>query len=73
MAQFDRLTVLNTVVEVGLVPIFYHADPDIASRIVAALAAGGARVVEFTLRGDFAHEVFGQYEPKRKRGQELPT
>lgn len=60
MAQFDRLTVLNTVIDIGLVPIFYHSDPDIAAGVVAALAAGGARVVEYTHRGDFAPEVFGQ-------------
>ena len=58
MAQFYRLTVLNTVVDIGLVPIFYHADPGIAGRIVAALATGGVRVVEFTHRGAFVHEAF---------------
>ena len=45
-------------VETGLVPVFYHADVEIAKKIVAACAAGGAKVVEFTNRGDFAYEVF---------------
>jgi 2-dehydro-3-deoxyphosphogluconate aldolase / (4S)-4-hydroxy-2-oxoglutarate aldolase len=60
MARFDRLAVLNTVVEVGLVPVFYHRDVAIARQITAACAAGGARVVEFTNRGDRAWNVFTQ-------------
>lgn len=58
MARFDRLTVLNTMLEVGLVPVFYHGDVEVAHRIVEACADGGARVVEFTNRGDQALEVF---------------
>jgi 2-dehydro-3-deoxyphosphogluconate aldolase/(4S)-4-hydroxy-2-oxoglutarate aldolase len=58
MARFDRLTVLNTIFEIGLVPVFYHADPEVAKQIVAACARGGAKVVEFTNRGDRAWSVF---------------
>ncbi|MBN1659894.1 MAG: bifunctional 4-hydroxy-2-oxoglutarate aldolase/2-dehydro-3-deoxy-phosphogluconate aldolase [Anaerolineae bacterium] len=58
MARFDRLAVLNALVESGLVPVFYHADREVAMRIVAACAAGGARAVEFTNRGDRAWQVF---------------
>jgi 2-dehydro-3-deoxyphosphogluconate aldolase/(4S)-4-hydroxy-2-oxoglutarate aldolase len=58
MARFSRLEVLNTIVETGLVPVFYHADVQVAKRVAGACAAGGARVVEFTNRGDFAPEVF---------------
>jgi len=58
MARFDRMTVLNRIMELGLVPVFYHADVEIAAKIVAACAAGGATVVEFTNRGDFAPQVF---------------
>jgi 2-dehydro-3-deoxyphosphogluconate aldolase/(4S)-4-hydroxy-2-oxoglutarate aldolase len=60
MARFDRLTVLNAVVETGLVPVFYHADLEVAKQIVAACARGGAQVVEFTNRGDRAWQVFTQ-------------
>jgi 2-dehydro-3-deoxyphosphogluconate aldolase/(4S)-4-hydroxy-2-oxoglutarate aldolase len=60
MARFDRLTVLNAVVELGLVPVFYQRDLEVARHIVAACAAGGARVVEFTNRGDRAWHVFTQ-------------
>lgn len=60
MARFSRLEVLNTILELGLVPVFYHKDVEVAKRVVSACAAGGARVVEFTNRGDFAVQVFGE-------------
>lgn len=58
MARYTRLQVLNAMVETGLVPVFYHADVDTAIKIVDACAAGGAKLVEFTNRGDLAYEVF---------------
>ena len=58
MARFRRLQVLNTIVEIGLVPVFYHPDVEVAKNVAVACASGGARVVEFTNRGDFAPEVF---------------
>lgn len=58
MARFDRMQVLNSILDLGLVPVFYNPDLDTAIQIVAACARGGARVVEFTNRGDLAHEVF---------------
>jgi 2-dehydro-3-deoxyphosphogluconate aldolase/(4S)-4-hydroxy-2-oxoglutarate aldolase len=58
MAQFSRLQVLNTILEDGLVPVFYHADLPTAIQIAEACAAGGCRCLEFTNRGDFALEVF---------------
>ena len=58
MARFDRLTVLNKMIDLGLVPVFYNGDVEVAKKIVAACAAGGAQVVEFTNRGDFAPQVF---------------
>jgi len=58
MARFTRLDVLNTMVNTGLVPVFYHGDVETAKKIVQACAAGGTRCVEFTNRGDFAPFVF---------------
>ena len=58
MARFDRLTVLNRILDLGLVPVFYNKDVEVAKKIVAACAAGGAQVVEFTNRGDFAPQVY---------------
>jgi 2-dehydro-3-deoxyphosphogluconate aldolase/(4S)-4-hydroxy-2-oxoglutarate aldolase len=58
MARHSRLKVLNTAIETGLVPIFYIADVKVAKNVAKACAAGGATVLEFTNRGDFAPEVF---------------
>jgi len=58
MARFKRLEVLNEMVRLGLVPVFYHGDLEVAKQTVAACAAGGARVVEFTNRGDNAYRIF---------------
>ena len=60
MAQFTRMETLNTIYRDGLVPVFYHADVEVAKKVVDAVAAGGSRVLEFTNRGDFAYEVFAQ-------------
>lgn len=58
MPKHDRLTVLSTMVEDGLVPVFYHPDIEVAKRILGACLAGGVHCVEFTNRGDRAHLVF---------------
>jgi 2-dehydro-3-deoxyphosphogluconate aldolase/(4S)-4-hydroxy-2-oxoglutarate aldolase len=58
MARFTRLEVLNSMIDLGLIPVFYHQDVEVAKKIVVACAAGGARVIEFTNRGDFAYHVF---------------
>jgi len=60
MARFTRLEVYNTMINTGLVPVFYNADVEVAKKVVEACSAGGASVVEFTNRGDFAPEVFKQ-------------
>lgn len=59
MAHFDRLTVLNTLLADGMVPLFYHADLEVAKQLAGALAEGGSHVLEFTNRGESALEVFG--------------
>ena len=58
MAQHDRMTVLNAMFDVGVVPVFYVEDPETAISVIEACAEGGARVVEFTNRGDLAYKVF---------------
>jgi 2-dehydro-3-deoxyphosphogluconate aldolase / (4S)-4-hydroxy-2-oxoglutarate aldolase len=60
MARFARLEVLNRMIDLGVVPVFYHEELDRAKRIVAACSGGGAKVVEFTNRGDLAYELFGE-------------
>ncbi len=58
MARFKRLQVLNTIVEGGLVPVFYEPDVETAKKIIEAVADGGCRVAEMTNRGDQAYLVF---------------
>jgi 2-dehydro-3-deoxyphosphogluconate aldolase/(4S)-4-hydroxy-2-oxoglutarate aldolase len=58
MSRHSRLDVLNAMVETSLVPVFYNGDVEVSKQIVAACAAGGARCIEFTNRGDFAPFVF---------------
>jgi len=60
MAQYKRLDVLNTVIATGIVPLFYNQDAELVKKVVKACYDGGARVFEFTNRGDFAHEVFAE-------------
>ena len=60
MARFKRLEVLNAIGQVGLVPIFYNANFEIAKNVVLACAEAGARVFEFTNRGDRAYQLFVQ-------------
>lgn len=59
MAKFDRLSVLNAMLDTGLVPVFYNPDPEIAFNIARACLEGGARCLEFTNRGDMAWRVLG--------------
>lgn len=58
MAKYDRMTVLNAIAGIGMVPVFYNKDPQIAIDVIKACADGGARCVEFTNRGDLAWKVF---------------
>lgn len=60
MARFTRLTTASVMQETGLVPLFYHKDIDTCKEVLTACYKGGARIMEFTNRGDFAHEVFGE-------------
>ena len=60
MAQFSRIEVANVMKETGMVPLFYHKDVEVAKKVLTACYNGGARLMEFTARGDFAHEVFGE-------------
>ena len=58
MAQFTRIEVVETMKSTGMVPLFYHPDIELGKKVLKACYDGGARLLEFTARGDFAHEVF---------------
>lgn len=58
MAVFSRIEVALKMKETGIIPVFYHSDPEICIQVVRACYKGGLRLFEFTNRGDFAHRVF---------------
>jgi 2-dehydro-3-deoxyphosphogluconate aldolase/(4S)-4-hydroxy-2-oxoglutarate aldolase len=60
MARFTRIEVTITMKETGIVPVFFHRDIDTSKNVLKACYAGGARIFEFTNRGDRAHLVFEQ-------------
>jgi len=60
MAQFSRLEVAQVMKDTGMVPLFFHNNLELSKSVLKACYDGGARLMEFTARGDFAHEVFGE-------------
>lgn len=58
MAKYSRIQVAQTMKENGMVPVFFHKDIDVCKKVLKACYNGGARVFEFTNRGDRAHLVF---------------
>lgn len=60
MAQFTRIEVASAMKETGMVPLFFSSDLELSKKVLKACYDGGARLMEFTARGDFAHEVFGE-------------
>ncbi len=68
---WQRLAVLQAIVDDGAVPTFTAPDPDTAFDFVAGCAEGGARAVEFTNRGDFAYGAFVSLA--RRVAAELPA
>lgn len=70
MPKFLKHEVTAKLLDIGLLPVFYHADVEVAKSIVRACYDGGAKVVEFTNRGDFAYQVFA--ELAKWSNKELP-
>ena len=60
MARFHKIETLRAIIQTGMVPVYYNSDIKVAKQVVRACYKGGVRVFEFTNRGDFAHEVFGE-------------
>lgn len=74
MAKYTRIEAAQAMKDTGIVPVFYHKDIKTCKDVIKACYEGGARVFEFTNRGDFAHEVFGeltQYVNKELEGMIL--
>ncbi len=60
MAKYSRLEVVGVMQDTGMVPLFYHSDIAVGKKVLRACYDGGARLLEFTARGDFAADVFGE-------------
>jgi 2-dehydro-3-deoxyphosphogluconate aldolase/(4S)-4-hydroxy-2-oxoglutarate aldolase len=63
----DRLAVLTALEAQGVVPVFYHPDAGVCLQVIRACARGGAPVIEFTNRGDFACDLFGDIARELQR------
>ncbi len=60
MSRFTRIEVALAMKETGVVPVFYNKDLELCKKVLKACYDGGVKVFEFTNRGDYAHEVFGE-------------
>lgn len=60
MAKFTRIDVALAMATQGIIPVYYNANLDTCKEVLKACYNAGMRVFEFTNRGDFAHQVFGQ-------------
>ena len=60
MAKYTRIQVATIMEQTGLVPLFYTDDVQLGKKVLKACYDGGARLLEFTNRGDFAHEIFAE-------------
>ncbi len=66
MARFSRIDVACKMQQQGIIPVFYHPDPDICFEVIKACFDGGLQVFEFTNRGEYAHEVFAKVNKRLK-------
>lgn len=63
----DRIKVALQMESQGLVPLFYHPDIETCKQVLKAVYDGGGRILEFTNRGTFAHEVFAELSKYAQR------
>jgi 2-dehydro-3-deoxyphosphogluconate aldolase/(4S)-4-hydroxy-2-oxoglutarate aldolase len=60
MVRFDRMTVLQAILDIGAVPTFTPRDLESAWRVVSACRHQGATVIEITNRRDDTLDIFRQ-------------
>lgn len=58
--RFNKIEVITTMKNTGIVPVFYHSDIEVAKNVLKACYDGGIRAFEFTNRADFAQDVFAE-------------
>jgi len=67
MGLFEKHEVISSVIHIGLVPIFYHGDVEVAKNVAIAVAEAGSKLLEFTNRGPRAFLVFEELVKWRDR------
>ena len=70
MSLHTRLHTLSVIHEQGVMPLFYHHDAELGKQVLKACYDAGGRLMEYTNRGTFAHEVFRELNVYARR--ELP-
>jgi 2-dehydro-3-deoxyphosphogluconate aldolase / (4S)-4-hydroxy-2-oxoglutarate aldolase len=70
MRNNSRIDTAILMRETAVIPLYYNPDVEICKRVIRACYDGGLKIFEFTNRGAFAHEVFG--ELARWAEKELP-
>jgi 2-dehydro-3-deoxyphosphogluconate aldolase / (4S)-4-hydroxy-2-oxoglutarate aldolase len=65
--DFTREEILETMNRTAIIPVFHHAELEIAKHVIEACYKGGVRVFEFTNRGENAYSVFVELVKYAKR------
>lgn len=60
MARFMRLEVIQSILEAGILPLFYHGEMKTAAAVINGCVRGGAKAIEYTNRGEMAYPVFSE-------------
>ncbi|WP_210465734.1 beta/alpha barrel domain-containing protein [Rufibacter roseolus] len=67
----NKETALQAIVNQGLLPLFFHEDPQLSLDVVKALYHAGVRTLEYTNRGAAALENFTFLKKELKTYQDL--
>jgi 2-dehydro-3-deoxyphosphogluconate aldolase/(4S)-4-hydroxy-2-oxoglutarate aldolase len=70
MGKKTKSEIILAIKDQGVIPVFYHNDPEESYEIIQACREGGATLFEFTNRGPGAHKVFEELVNKLR--SELP-
>ncbi|MEJ7678543.1 MAG: hypothetical protein WKG06_11930 [Segetibacter sp.] len=55
-----KAQILELVPRQGVLPLFFHKDPEVSVEVMRALYEGGIRALEYTNRGEAAFVNFKQ-------------
>ncbi len=54
----NKQLAIDAIIRQGMLPLYYHSDPDVSIGVCAALYRAGIRVIEYTNRGENALHNF---------------